>query len=498
MKLTAHIKNNVVIVICYLYILLFVYTAVSKFLDFENFQVEIAQSPILTAYAGFFARAVIIIELIIALLFTVKRFRIIALYSAYTIMLLFSVYIFIILNFSPYIPCSCGGVLEKMGWTEHLIFNITFCILALIALYLLNSIQKFLPFIKLSILVVLLSITSIIFMITLYISAENSLHHKNNFVRRIPPFIADKAFEFDLKYNSYYFAGADDSNVYLGNISAPSFVTILDSTFTNKIEKQILLNDEIVNITEPIIKVLSPNLFVFDGLSSSVFSGNIKDWKAELKITNIQRFNIAVPIDSSNVIFRSATIKYGNTLGIFDFENPIKVKFNNSILQKQIDGYFDTDGMLLYSRDKEQLIYVYFYRNEFIITDKHLNLIKRSKTIDTISKANIKTKYIESKQKYQLQAPPLIVNKKSAIHKNLLFINSTLISKYEPKSMNSMASIIDVYNINNNSYVMSFYINNIDGKAFDHFIVTENYLYAIFERKVIAYRFNKLLKKEFE
>src|SRR5690606_13110252 len=110
--------------------------------------------------------------------------------------------------------------------------------------------------------------------------------------------------EFDLKYNSYYFAGADDSNIYLGNISAPSFVTILDSTLTNKIEKQILLNDELVNITEPVIKVLPPNLFVFDGLSSSVYCGNIKDWKAELKITNLQRFNIAVPIDSSNVIFR--------------------------------------------------------------------------------------------------------------------------------------------------------------------------------------------------
>src|SRR5690606_36105991 len=118
---------------------------------------------------------------------------------SYVLMLFFSTYIYIILNYSPYVPCSCGGVLEKMGWSEHLIFNITFCALALIALYLLNSIKRLLSFRKLSILVSLLSIISIILMFTLYFSAENSLHYNNSFVRRIPPFIADKAFEYDLK-----------------------------------------------------------------------------------------------------------------------------------------------------------------------------------------------------------------------------------------------------------------------------------------------------------
>ena len=47
---------------------------------------------------------------------------------------------FIILNFIPDIPCSCGGVLEKMSWNEHLIFNIAFVVLGLVAILLQNVI----------------------------------------------------------------------------------------------------------------------------------------------------------------------------------------------------------------------------------------------------------------------------------------------------------------------------------------------------------------------
>lgn len=55
-------------VVSYLYILLFVYASISKLLDFENFQVQLAQSPLLSAYAGTIAPLVIFTELFIVLL----------------------------------------------------------------------------------------------------------------------------------------------------------------------------------------------------------------------------------------------------------------------------------------------------------------------------------------------------------------------------------------------------------------------------------------------
>ena len=130
MKLNVQTKNIIIEVISIAYILLFVYAAVSKLMDFSNFQVQIAQSPLLTAYAGFISITVILLELLIALLLAVVKTRIIGLYISFTLMLLFSIYIYLILNYSPFVPCSCGGILENMGWTEHLIFNLVFTLLA--------------------------------------------------------------------------------------------------------------------------------------------------------------------------------------------------------------------------------------------------------------------------------------------------------------------------------------------------------------------------------
>jgi len=112
----------------YFFIILFVYAAVSKLADFENFQVQVAQSPLLSAFASFIAYATVIGELIIALMICFQKSRLLGLYLFLGFMTAFTVYIFLILNYSPFVPCSCGGVLEDLGWWEHLWFNGVVCL----------------------------------------------------------------------------------------------------------------------------------------------------------------------------------------------------------------------------------------------------------------------------------------------------------------------------------------------------------------------------------
>ncbi|MEG0917288.1 MAG: hypothetical protein RSF68_09775, partial [Myroides sp.] len=50
----------------------------------------------------------------------------------------FTVYIFLILNYSPFVPCSCGGVLEDLGWWEHLWFNGVVCLVTVFIILLSN------------------------------------------------------------------------------------------------------------------------------------------------------------------------------------------------------------------------------------------------------------------------------------------------------------------------------------------------------------------------
>jgi len=108
----------------FLFVFLFVYASVSKLLDYETFENQLGQSPLLSAFADWVAPGVIILELLIAFLLFFERTRLVALFGFYTMMVLFTTYIVIILNFTAFVPCSCGGVLEQMGWTEHLIFNV--------------------------------------------------------------------------------------------------------------------------------------------------------------------------------------------------------------------------------------------------------------------------------------------------------------------------------------------------------------------------------------
>src|SRR5690606_24066672 len=75
-------------------------------------------------------------------LFGFARYRLLAFYGALGLMTVFTAYIIILLQFSTYIPCSCGGILEQLGWHEHLIFNFIFLGMALLGVFLQASLRK--------------------------------------------------------------------------------------------------------------------------------------------------------------------------------------------------------------------------------------------------------------------------------------------------------------------------------------------------------------------
>ncbi|MCL1637921.1 MAG: hypothetical protein DI539_18795 [Flavobacterium psychrophilum] len=115
-------------------ILLFCYAAVSKLLDFENFQAQISASPLLNKLSQFLPYTIIIVEFLIAGLLCYRKTRNIGLIGSIILMLIFSGYIALLLSTSDHLPCSCGGILEKMSWHQHLYFNIGCVILSVIAL----------------------------------------------------------------------------------------------------------------------------------------------------------------------------------------------------------------------------------------------------------------------------------------------------------------------------------------------------------------------------
>lgn len=131
--MTARARQTVVEIISILFIMLFVYAAVSKWMGFNKFSAQLSQSPIISPFTSWIVWTIPVTELLISAMLGISKWRLTGLYISFFLMIMFSAYIFTITHYSEFIPCSCGGVLEHMSWNTHLIFNLCFGVLAAMA-----------------------------------------------------------------------------------------------------------------------------------------------------------------------------------------------------------------------------------------------------------------------------------------------------------------------------------------------------------------------------
>lgn len=132
-KLINHNAGRSVVlqVICCLLIFLLVYTATSKLLDIKSFQLTLHASPLITDKNILVSWLVPAAELFIALLLLRPSTRLTGLYGAAFLLMVFTLYLGYMILFTPNRPCICGGVIRVMSWSQHIVFNLFFTLLAL-------------------------------------------------------------------------------------------------------------------------------------------------------------------------------------------------------------------------------------------------------------------------------------------------------------------------------------------------------------------------------
>jgi hypothetical protein len=124
-----------------LLIILFCYATIAKTYDMTIFRSQMMQSPLLPAsLVNFLSFAVPAVELSAVLLLIFNKTRLAGMYLSYSIMFGFSLYlIMLVWLFKGAVPCACGGILGRMGYTAHIFFNIFFTILPLISIFILGK-----------------------------------------------------------------------------------------------------------------------------------------------------------------------------------------------------------------------------------------------------------------------------------------------------------------------------------------------------------------------
>lgn len=128
----AHCSQLIILLI----ILLFSYTAMSKLLEHDKFvfQMRLSPMPLMSLSAPWLSWFVPLLEaaIVIGLLFPSWQVR--ALYITFLLMCLFEVYIGSMLLSGNHLPCTCGGIISKMSWRTHLLFNAVVIFLTFLAI----------------------------------------------------------------------------------------------------------------------------------------------------------------------------------------------------------------------------------------------------------------------------------------------------------------------------------------------------------------------------
>lgn len=123
-------RITIIEIISALFILLFSYTAINKFLDLDRLKYVLKDYPLLGNFSLLIAWGLPTVESLLSIILIIPRTRIMGLIGALGMMTFFTLYLIYLLIFAPIMPCTCGGMLQQMTWPQHLIFNVFFIALA--------------------------------------------------------------------------------------------------------------------------------------------------------------------------------------------------------------------------------------------------------------------------------------------------------------------------------------------------------------------------------
>lgn len=336
------------------------------------------------------------------------------------------------------------------------------------------------------------------FVIILFATSNNPTEGRQSFNRNIPLEYLNKVNELDLKFDSYYVAGSDDEGLYLGNLMAPLHILRTNLALTDTQHLQVRLDKGLKLTRNCKLKIDAPYFYLTDGIMPTILTGRIGEWKASHFMYDSAFFFDAIPISHSSFAIRAlGSNPRENVLGRIRKGAP-HLAIDYEILEKQVDGLFCTEGKLHYSKSLSELVYIYTYRNQYIILDTLLRVKARANTIDTFTHAQIKPADLESDNTtHTLSSPYSIINKKNIVYDKHLFVQSSLLSNNEDNKLFNHSSVIDVYGLLSKKYLFSFYIPDLNDTKMKSFYIYNDRVIAMYEHQLITYDLSPL-KHDFE
>ncbi|MCK0114941.1 MauE/DoxX family redox-associated membrane protein [Gelidibacter sp. F63206] len=460
-----------------MFILLFVYAAVSKLLDLGIFQSQIAQSAMLTPYAKVLAWLVPIIELLLAILLFISYTRVWGLLGSAVLMFGFTIYVYLIWSYSPSLPCSCGGLLETMDWETHLCFNLSFTLLGICAWYIesgnkRNHILLFTGSFGMLALILILFFTQ----------PQPQILQDESFIRSYQKGGLKEITSQKLAYNSYYVAGVNDSLVYLGNSTGFTHGLVWNYKTGDTTHISLQLSDAPENFASlPKWQVYGNYFFIGEGVSPSLYRGKTSSWVATEFMSAVPYYSDLVAIDTTGFVIRAvqaSTQKY--VLATYNNIEPY-VKIHD-VLEQDSGNLFQADGSLDWDAAKQQISYLYFYKNRIDHWNKDFGNpqsipLLYDLTADIRSHQGRDGKHLRERTYSPFHTKLRIWNKN-------YYVLSDVMGADESINDFNRSSAMDIYG---NTYLESIRIPNKNGEKASDFYITDEYIIVHYATQVMVY-----------
>lgn len=202
----------------------------------------------------------------------------------------------------------------------------------------------------------------------------------------------------------------------------------------------------------------------------------------------------AIPISDDEVVIRAINSKHQHELSKISLTQSPPALFA-SLLQKDEESVFDADGIIVFNRPIKTLVYVYYYRNEFIILDSMLRKTVAGKTIDGIQYSQIRVGKTDAGRSIDMASLPRVVNRKCQTSGNWIFIQSAVRGRNEARQPFRRSDVIDIYDISDGRYAGSFFIPKVQGDKLRDFRVDGDKLIAIHGKHLTHFDLSQLTKK---
>lgn len=459
------------------------YAAFGKWADFEAFQVQIGQSVLLHDYASFLPFTLLGVELLVAVALCVPKTRLVALYSSIGILSGFTVYIYIVLYHTQMSTCSCSGIFEKMSFETHMGFNAAFVVLGTLGVWLHDPNRNRVAWRALAAILLGSGLVWLLFVTSKH-RAVSTQNFERNFLT--DSLRVDKVLDLQAPY--FYMAGYVEDTVFVANSELPLLLAQTQGDMDSLQWTAFELDEPDWKFATPRTYVQGPDVYLTDGRQKAVFQAERKHPKAVPFMLGKTYFNTGIPIDSSRMVMlglNGALKQYQMGL-MHKASTGDTIIIKPDLIEKQVDGIFDSTGQLNYSPHTQKVVFTYNYRNEYIVTHADLTLEHRGQTIDRTAVVQLSSMELKDGG-FKKTSPTDVVNSHGVVHRNLLFNISSVMGQTDAHKTWRQVVVVDVYDYELNQYKGSFYVNNQSGVKPSQILVTDQHFYALFGSALIRF-----------